>query len=99
MGDGASTGFVGDGTGSVGAEQASTVGVQSQVGAAPMRPKALSTTSKFCARSWPPSSGPVPQLGGLWQPRLTMPEAAWMKPVSAPGLGMPASTQLFSSCL
>ena len=41
----------------------------------------------------PACNSPVPQLGGLWQPRLTMPEAPLMKELSP--VFMPLSTHFF----
>jgi len=59
------------------------------------KPMALNIVLKLVCRSLSPSSSPVPQFGGLWQPRFTMPDAPLMNLTSA--VFLPLSTQALSS--
>jgi len=58
---------------------------------------AVRTFLKFWARLSPACSSPVPQCGGLWQPRFTIPEAPSINDES--DATMPPSTHLFSSAM
>jgi len=60
-----------------------------------LKPTAFNIVLKLVCRSLSPSSTPVPQFGGLWQPRFTMPDAPLMN-LTFPEF-IPLSTQALSS--